>query len=127
MSAEKFRRIVLSMPEAIEASHMGHPDFRVNGRIFATLYERRGEGQWGVVKLNPTQQRRFVRDHPAMFEPVKGGWGRQGYTQVRLEAMDALAVRRAVRTAWENTAPKRMIQAHAEPTASRPRRKRTSR
>src|SRR3989454_6777840 len=84
MTAAEFRRIALSLPQAAEASHMGHPDFRVAGRIFATLgYPRSG---WGMVKLTPEQQELFVRAQPAAFAPVKGGWGRGGATNVRLRA-----------------------------------------
>src|SRR5436309_5904551 len=73
MTAHEFRRIALSLPQASEAAHMGHPDFRVGGRIFATLgYPRSG---WGMVKLTPEQQELFVRTEPAVFAPVKGGMG----------------------------------------------------
>ena len=105
MTLEDFRRIALSMPEASEGSHMGHPDFRVGGKIFATL---RPDESCGMVKLKPEQQRDFVHDEPAMFVPVKGGWGLQGATDVRLEKANAATVRRAVVTAWRNTAPKKL-------------------
>ena len=105
MTTEDFRRIALSMPEASEGSHMGHPDFRVGGKIFATI--RPDEG-CGMVKLTPEQQRDFVQDEPAMFAPVKGAWGRQGATDVRLEKASAATVRRAVITAWRNTAPRKV-------------------
>ena len=73
MTAHEFRRIALSLAQASEAAHVGHPDFRVGGRIFATLgYPRSG---WGMVKLTPEQQELFVRTRPAAFAPVKGGWG----------------------------------------------------
>jgi len=104
MTIEDFRRIALGMPEASEGSHLGHPDFRVGGKIFSTIWPDEG---WGMVKLTPEQQRDFVQDEPAMFIPVKGGWGRQGATNVRLDKADAATVRRAVVTAWRNTAPKK--------------------
>src|SRR6266853_2089980 len=84
MTAAEFRRIALSLPQASEAAHMGHPDFRVAGRIFATLgHPRTG---WGMVKLTPEQQELFVRAQSAAFAPVKGGWGRGGATNVRPRA-----------------------------------------
>src|SRR2546426_5700970 len=81
MTAREFRTIALSLPQASEAAHMGHPDFRVGGRIFATLgYPRSG---WGMVKLTPEQQELFVRAQPLAFAPVKGAWGRAGATKDR--------------------------------------------
>ena len=74
VSLADFRRMALGMANAIEGAHMGHPDFRVNGRIFATLaYPRQG---LGVVMLTPEQQELFVRSEPKTFTPVPGGWGR---------------------------------------------------
>lgn len=106
MTAKEFRAIALSLPEATEAAHMGHPDFRVGGRIFATLgYPRSG---WGMVSLTPEQQELFVRAQPAAFAPVKGGWGRSGATKVRLRAAKKAAVREALSIAWRNRAPKRL-------------------
>src|SRR5256886_1794150 len=108
MTAAEFRRIALSLPQASQAAHMGHPDFRVAGRIFATLgYPRNG---WGMVKLTPEQQELFVRAQPAVFAPVKGGWGRGGATNVRLRAARKGAVREALITAWRNRAPKRLAE-----------------
>lgn len=103
-----FRRLALSMPEASEGAHMGHPDFRVKGKIFATLLP--GDGQWGMVKLTPEQQRQFVTSNPGVFEPVKGGWGARGATQVRLAGVDSVTLRSAIITAWRNTAPKRLVE-----------------
>jgi len=119
MTAAEFRRIALGMPQALEGAHMGHPDFRVKGRIFATLF-RRDDVDWGMVKLKPDEQHRFVNDDPGVFEPLKGGWGRQGCTQVRLDAVDRAAlptVRTAIVTAWRNTAPKRLVKEHCSPDA----------
>ena len=82
MTAAQFREIALSFPEAVEAAHMGHPDFRVAGRIFATLgYQNEGRG---VLLLSPEEQQEMIGQHPKMFEPVPGGWGRRGSTQVVL-------------------------------------------
>jgi len=104
MTIEDFRRIALSMPEATESAHMGHPDFRAGGKIFATIWPREG---WGMVKLTPPQQRELVLAEPAIFAPVKGGWGLRGATTVRLQEADRGAVQVAVAMAWGNTAPKK--------------------
>jgi hypothetical protein len=94
-----FRRIALGMQDAIEGAHMGHPDFRANGRIFATLH---GDGRFGMVKLTPEQQRQFVREHPDVFTPESGAWGRQGCTRVTLDAADAETIGEAMTLAWQN-------------------------
>jgi hypothetical protein len=108
MTANEFRRLALNLPEVAEAAHMGHPDFRVAGKIFATLgYPQSG---WGVVCLTPEQQELFVRTEPKSFVPVKGGWGRAGNTTVRLASARRAAVREALITAWRNRAPKRLAR-----------------
>lgn len=85
---------------------MAHPDFRVRGRIFATLgYPDTGHG---MVKLTPEQQRAFVRAKPEAFAAVKGGWGLRGATTVRLAAATIDTVRPAMSAAWLNVAPKRL-------------------
>jgi len=87
---------------------MAHPDFRVRGKIFATLgYPDSG---WAMVKLTPQQQMFFVLAEPKIFEPVKGGWGRRGATLVQLRAAKKRSVRKALDAAWRNTAPKRLVQ-----------------
>ncbi len=84
MTTDEFRALARSLPEAVESSHMGHPDFRVRGKVFATLmYPDSGHG---MVKLTPEQQRRLIAAAPDVFAPVKGGWGRRGCTQVSLAA-----------------------------------------
>jgi hypothetical protein len=107
MTADDFRSLALSFPEAVEAAHMNHPDFRVRGKIFATLGPNEA---WGMVKLTPDQQALFVRTEPDVFQPVNGAWGRRGSTYVRLEAATEAAVRQALEAAWRNTAPKRLAQ-----------------
>src|SRR5450432_631626 len=82
MDAEDFRRIALSLPGAEESSHMGSPDFRVGGRIFATLASL-AQG-YGNVMLTPEQQAAFVVEMPDVFLPIAGGWGRMGATHIRL-------------------------------------------
>jgi hypothetical protein len=103
LSPKDFRRIALGMEDAIEGAHMGHPDFRVNGRIFATLHHDR---QWGMVKLTPDQQQKFVREHPTTFVPENGAWGRGGCTAVRLDAVGEDTLGEAMTLAWQNTARK---------------------
>lgn len=108
MTPDDFRRIALSFPETEERAHMDHPDFRVRGKVFATLgYPEKG---WAMVKLAPEQQHNFVGAHPAAFVPVTGAWGRRGATSVRLKAVRKSIVRTALAAAWRNTAPKRVVE-----------------
>ena len=108
MTANDFRKAALSFPEAIESAHMGHPDFRVRGKIFATLGYP--DKDFAVVKLTQDQQREFVRSDPKVFQPVKGAWGRRGNTSVHLPAANMEKVREAIGAAWRNTAPKKLAQ-----------------
>jgi hypothetical protein len=95
--------MALSLPDAIEAAHMGHPDFRIGGKIFATLgYPNTG---FAMVALTPEQQELFVRTEPKTFTPVPGGWGKHGSTHVMLRAAKKTAVREALTVAWRNRAP----------------------
>jgi hypothetical protein len=103
LTADDFRRLALELPETSESSHMDHPDFRVRGKIFATLWP---DGDWGMVKLKPEQQQLFTNIQPSAFVPVKGGWGRQGGTSVLLKVAGKAHVREALLTAWRNVAPK---------------------
>jgi hypothetical protein len=103
MTPREFRDLALALPGASEAAHLGHPDFRVAGRIFATLgYPEPG---WATVKLTPEQQELFVRTRPQTFVSVPGAWGRSGATSVRLSAARKPAVREALHVAWSNRAP----------------------
>lgn len=106
MTPNEFRELALSFPEAIESAHMRHPDFRVGGRIFATLgYPDEGSA---MVKLSPEEQKEFVRSRPGVFTTVKGAWGRQGATNINLPTATFKIVREALTVAWRNTAPKRL-------------------
>jgi hypothetical protein len=108
VTIDDFRRLALELPEAVEAAHMAHPDFRVRGKIFATLgYPDDG---WGMVKLTPEQQAEYVAAEPHVFVPVKGAWGRRGGTSVDLELAKAATVRTALAAAWRNVAPKRLAR-----------------
>jgi hypothetical protein len=100
-----FRRVALGMKDTIESAHMGHPDFRANGRIFATLS---ADNKWGMVQLTPEQQQDFVRTDPKTFVPASGAWGRQGSTMVRLDSVDETTVGEAMTLAWQNSAVKRV-------------------
>ena len=106
MTKDDFRKIALSLPEAIESEHMGHPDFRVGGKIFATLMPEDG---WGMVKLTPDEQEAFVHAAPLVFSPVPGGWGRRGATRVRLKAATKAIARDGLTAAWRIRAPKPLL------------------
>jgi hypothetical protein len=96
------------MPDAVEGSHFGNSDFRVNGKIFATLgLEKEG---YGVLLLTPEQQAGMVEDEPQIFSPVPGGWGHKGSTRVRLAKVAPDILEAALRTAWLRKAPKRLLK-----------------
>ena len=112
MTAAEFRRIALSMPEASEGAHMEHPDFRVGGKIFATLgYPNKHHG---MVVLPPEEQERFIKSDSAAFTPAKGAWGLRGSTCVCLEDVDQPTLLRAMEIAWRKRAPKRLIKRQTE-------------
>jgi len=98
MKANDFRRIALSLKGAEESSHMGNPDFRVGGRIFATLAAQ--EQGYGNLMLTPELRAAFVDELPEVFVPIAGGWGRMGMTHIRLAAAKEEVLAGALRTAW---------------------------
>jgi hypothetical protein len=102
MTADEFRAMALGLPATCEMAHMNHPDFRVRGKIFATLAER--DESWGMVKLTPEDQQRFIKAEPDVFTPVKGAWGRQGCTTVHLPSATEEKLRPALVAAWRNVA-----------------------
>src|SRR3989440_12947057 len=107
MTPSAFRRIALSLPEAEESAHMSHPDFRVGGKIFATLgYPDKDHG---MVILPPEEQARFVQGYPKVFAPAKGAWGKRGSTTVHLEAVDKTTLKRAMEISWRKRAPKDLL------------------
>jgi hypothetical protein len=106
MTPAQFRRLALNLPDAIESSHMNHPDFRVAGKIFATLGPQEA---WGMVKLTPQQQAVFIKHHPKTFEPINGAWGRRGATKVLLKTATKAAVAPALVAAWTNIAPEHLL------------------
>lgn len=100
MPTEKdFRRIVLGLEGAIESAHMGHPDFRANGRIFATLQHDR---TWGALMLTPEQQKQLLSDYPGSFKPAAGAWGLAGSTLVHLPSVDNEVLGEVLTLAWQN-------------------------
>jgi hypothetical protein len=106
MTVAEFRRMALSFPETVQSSHMDHPDFRVAGKVFATLgyFDK----SWGMVKLMPDQQETFVAAEPKVFVPAKGKWGERGATCGHLKSAKATTLKRAMRETWTNAAPKRL-------------------
>ena len=124
MNAADFRRIALSLQGAEEGSHMGAPDFRVGGRIFATLASQH-QG-YGNLMLTPEQQAIFVEELPEVFEPIPGGWGRMGITHIRLAAASEDLLAGALRTAWririeknEGRGGKKRLRLLSEPLAKK--------
>ena len=103
MTARDFRRIALRMKGAVESAHMGHPDFRADGKIFATL---RADNSAGMVKLTPDQQQEMIRYNAEIFSPESGAWGRSGSTRVHLEVADEETIGNAMTLAWQNTSSK---------------------
>jgi hypothetical protein len=99
VKAADFRRIALSLEGAEEGSHMGAVDFRVGGRIFATLASVK-EG-YGNLMITPELQAAFIADRPDLFLPIHGGWGRMGMTHIRLAVADEDSLRGALHTAWK--------------------------
>jgi hypothetical protein len=104
MKASDFRKAALKLPDAVEGAHMGHADFRVGGKIFATLGYP--DYRFGMVKLTPEQQEMMAAAEPDMFEPVPGGWGKGGATRVILGGIDARTLASALEMAWRNTTTK---------------------
>jgi hypothetical protein len=108
MTAAGFRRLALSLPDTAEGKHFHVPDFRVAGKIFATLaFEKEG---YGMVKLTPEQQAGMVADAPEIFSPVPGGWGKGGATRVHLKNVSKEILEGALHVAWRNSAPKKLLK-----------------
>ncbi len=119
MDIHDFRRIALSLPGVEESSHMGQPDFRVGGKIFATLASAK-QG-YGNLKLTLDQQAAFVEELPEVFLPIPGGWGRMGMTHIRLAAASEDVLAGALRTAWKLRSERNSKT--AKKTPARPKRK----
>ncbi len=99
MNAQDFRRIALALEGVEEGSHMGAADFRVGGRIFATLASQ--DQGYGNLMLTPEVQAQFVAEAPDIFLPIPGGWGRMGSTHVRLSKANEDLLAGALQTAWK--------------------------
>jgi hypothetical protein len=100
MTADQFRKMALSFADTEERSHMKHPDFRVRGKIFATL-SAAVDAEFGMVKLTPEEQQNYLDAAPEAFTAASGAWGRAGCTMVRLKAAKAALVKKAMGSAWE--------------------------
>ena len=127
MKVADFRRIALSLPGAEESSHLGHPDFRVEGRIFATLASAK-QG-YGNLMLTLEQQQAFVEEVPEVFLPIAGGWGRMGMTHIRLDAAQEDVLYGALHSAWKLRVEKNAKSGHKNPSSrtgvtKKPRKKR---
>jgi hypothetical protein len=117
MTASDFRRIALSMEGAEEGSHMGAADFRVGGRIFATLASVKLG--YGNLMLTPELQASFVEERPDVFLPVAGGWGRNGATHIRLAEADKDVLTGALHTAWKLRVEMNQRAGKRKPSAGR--------
>ena len=124
MNVDDFRRIALSFEGAEESSHMGNPDFRVGGRIFATLSS--ADQGYGNLMLTLEQQEAFVEELPKVFVPIAGGWGRMGMTHVRLAAANEDVLAGALHTAWKLRVEKNE-KSRQKSRARLPRRRQSSR
>jgi len=111
MTPDQFRRLALKMEGATEGAHMGHPDFRANGKVFATLYP---DGLRGMVQLKPEQQADFMSADSAAFAPASGAWGRRGSTTVLLALVNEDKLGEAMTLAWQNT-----VKTAAQPKVKR--------
>ena len=123
MNAQDFRRVALLLEGAEEGSHMGAADFRVGGRIFATLASVK-QG-YGNLMLSPEQQAAFVDEQPDLFLPVAGGWGRMGATHVRLAAASEDVLAGALHTAWKLRVEKNAKAGKTKPASTPKSKKRT--
>lgn len=118
MTANEFRQLALAVPGAVEASHMDHPDFRLGGKIFATLGVP--DAEWGMLNLTPDQQRAFLAEAPGVFKPCSGAWGERGYTHVHLPMLTQELAQAALAVAKEKVGASR-------PKAKRPGSQRSGR
>ena len=111
MTADDFRKLALSFPETSENSHMDHPDFRVGGKIFASLGP---DEVWGMAKLTLDQQAALIRSDSKAFHPANGAWGKRGATIIQLRAAKKSNVKLALNMAWRNTAPAKLVKEYDE-------------
>lgn len=122
VTPNQFRKMALALTEVVEQEHMGHPDFRINGKIFASLGPAAlaPEEAWAMVKLTPADQTDFLARSGATFKPSSGAWGRSGCTQISLKEADSTLVRQALEAAWRNVlAPKQKNQSASKKRSTR--------
>lgn len=119
MNAADFRRVALSLEGAEEGSHMGAADFRVGGRIFATLASV--DKGYGNLMITPELQAEFLAERPDVFLPIHGGWGRMGATHIRLAEADEDVLTGALHTAWKLRVEKNSKPARKAPAKKKAR------
>src|SRR5262249_8279835 len=103
MTADNFRALALKFPGAVEPSHMNHPDFRVRGKIFATIGP---DETWVMVKLTPEQQQAFIRKHPGVFAPCSGAWGQRAANKIDPASVTKALAQETLDAAWQNLSAK---------------------
>ncbi len=108
---ETVRELALSLPEAKEQDHRGHPSFRVRGKIFATLWPGKHRA---VLKLPLDEQAALVGSEPMAFS--LNAWSRQGWTEVNLRQVSAAQFERLLDMAWRGVAPKKLARSEAPKT-----------
>jgi hypothetical protein len=113
----EFRKVALSLPETVEKSHFGNPDFRVNNKIFAGLSDM---PQRGSFKLLPDFQRTLLASEPHAFEPAAGAWGRSGWTYVELQQVSVAKLREVLSHSWRLIAPAALVASFERGSASKP-------
>ena len=117
MTADQFRKLVLSFPGAEERAHHRHPDFRVAGRIFATLgYPDQTRG---MVQLTPEQQAELIHDHPLVFSPAAGKWGQNGSTIANLPKATKTVLQEAIEAAYKNAVRRNAKRTRTKATSNR--------
>lgn len=109
LKPQDFRRLALELPEVTEEEHQGHPDFRVGGKVFATLG---GGAEWGMIRIPAELQAQLIDAHPQVFEASPGAWGKQGCTKMYLKAASVAMARDGMLAAWRARAPKRMLASY---------------
>lgn len=123
MTAAEFRRAALSLPGATEGTHMGHPDFRVAGKIFATLgYPTQ---RFATIMVSPLDQDLLLQSHPTVFARAAGAWGQSGSTTVLLRTAPRRAVSLALESAWKKRAPSQLVPGRRGATSGKRRTGRT--
>jgi hypothetical protein len=125
MTPSQFRKLALSIPDVVESEHQGHPDFRISGKIIASLGATGDD--WAMVKLTAEQQLAHCKSAPECFQPCKGAWGRQGCTSVQLSAAKSDVIKSALRLAVDNVSVARSANPKSAAKSSKPAVKRSKR